>query len=222
MTSAADLVTFGRAMVNGGVGPNGARILSAASAARMGRSTTAAFAGLPDMRVGLGWLLLPGGVLTHGSGGPGVRSVLYAHPGSGRVVVLLTNCDKYGPLQTAVIDPILESWTGIKKRIQARENGSVESKPYEGVYENNIQRLKVFCRDAGLYLRLSTSERLHDNSPIGDEQPATRLYPLGNHAFEAEAKTHGLMNFDVRFVQPAPDGRMQFLALGVFLLRRTK
>src|SRR5262249_44612454 len=95
MMTAVDLVTFARALINGGVGVNGARILSEASASLMAKETTRFISPL-TWRVGLGWMILPGGVLYHGGGGPGVSSVLYAHPESGRAFALLTNCSKHG------------------------------------------------------------------------------------------------------------------------------
>ncbi|MEZ4587098.1 MAG: serine hydrolase domain-containing protein [Gemmatimonadales bacterium] len=89
--TASDLVTFGRAMMRGGVGPNGGRILSRDSAERMMRPTVRMI--LPtDQQWGLGWMLMPDGLVHHGGGGPGVSSLLYAHPASGRVLALLTNC----------------------------------------------------------------------------------------------------------------------------------
>lgn len=111
MMTATDLATFARIFLNGGVGANGARILSARSYARMCQRTTA-FAAPADWHVGLGWMILPNRVLHHAGGGPGVSSVLYVHPESSRVLVLLTNCNRHDALKPTILEPILKSWTG--------------------------------------------------------------------------------------------------------------
>ena len=54
MMSATDLVTFARALANGGVGANGARILSARAAARMAEPTVA-MVEPAGCHWGLGW-----------------------------------------------------------------------------------------------------------------------------------------------------------------------
>src|ERR1700753_401415 len=91
------------------------RILSQASAKSM-MQPSAEFVRIGDTvtKVGLGWMIDPGDVVQHGGGGPGVRSQLYAHPPSGRVMVLLTNCDKGEDLQMKFAAPIVQSWTGIR------------------------------------------------------------------------------------------------------------
>jgi len=222
MMSATDLVTFGRAMINGGVGPNGARILSEASAKRMAEPTAALV--LPaGWKIGLGWMILPGGVLNHRGGGPGVNSELYAHPSSGRVIALLRNCDKGSTLDPLIIDPIVESWTGIKSSAPQRpRNVRVDPKPYEGVYELDPMRAEVFQRHGGLALRLSVSARIYDNLALTNEATDLPLHPLGDHAFEVEGLLFQTIEREVRFV-PGPDGRMRFFApMRAHLLARLK
>jgi CubicO group peptidase (beta-lactamase class C family) len=223
MMSATDLVTFGRAMINGGVGPTGARILSDSSASLMTKPTAALV--LPVGRhVGLGWMILPGGVLNHSGGGPGVYSQLCAHPPSGRVLALLRNCDKGPSLDAVITNPIVDSWTGIKSpALPPRQSGSFDPKPYEGVYELSPLRAEVLARDAGLVLRFSWGARIYDNSVLADEAPAILLHPLGDHAFEVEgAILPQVATTEVRFV-PGPDGRMRFFApLAAHLLARVK
>lgn len=222
MMSATDLVTFGRAMINGGVGPNGVRILSEASARRMAEPTTALV--LPaDWHIGLGWMITPGGVLNHRGGGPGVNSELFAHPSSGRVMALLRNCDKGDTLDPVITRPILESWTGVKissprKRLGVR----VEPKLYEGVYELNPFRADVFQQNGVLSLRFSVGARIYDNLALTNEAPALPLHPLGDHAFEVTGMMFEATEAEVRFV-PGPDGRMEFFApMRAHLLARVR
>jgi CubicO group peptidase (beta-lactamase class C family) len=213
MMTAKDLVTFGRAMVSG-VGPNGARILSEESARRTARRTTS-FVFPADTEVGIGWMLLPGGVATHGGGGPGVMSLLYVHPESGRVIALLTNCDRYLVLNPKVIDPILQSWTGIAQTQTPDDAEPGEAPPidpalYEGVYELTPFRAQVISRDGGLAMRVSVGFSVYDSISADAEGVAASLIRLGGNRFKAaESPFPGI---DVVSFIPGPDGRMKFCA----------
>ncbi len=123
MMSAGDLVNFARALTNDGVGPNGGRVLSAASARRM-TLPTADVIEPAGTRWGLGWALHPGGVVCHNGGGPGIFASLYAHPRSGRVLALLTNSDTGYNAAKEVMAPIVESWTGNIEIVDRNGGGS--------------------------------------------------------------------------------------------------
>lgn len=221
MTTATDLVTFARGLIGGGVGPNGARILSAASAARMLRETAEFVAvGSSFEKVGLGWIILPSDVLGHGGGGPGVRSQVYAHPASGRVAVLLTNCDKGDALITAFLDPIVESWTGIKAAEPPRRISPVDPAPYLGIYENNVDRYIILAHDGGLALRTVDKLSTYDNS--NQPMPDTMLEPVGDDTFRGIRPATGTPAMLIRFVRPASDGKMRFLASDERLLKRAE
>ena len=223
MMTATDLVTFARAMLNDGVGPNGARILSGSSALQMATRTTEFVS--PAYGVGLGWMILPGDILYHAGGGPGVLSQLFAHEASGRVLALLTNCDMGHKLNPMIVDPILEAWTGGKTRAPPRRSGSVDPGPYEGVYESNLQRAEVFTRDGGLALYMSMKMDLYDNATSVAGREQRRLYTLhalGDDRFETEAALCGVPSMELRFIQPDTDGRMQVFANGFRLLMRVR
>lgn len=220
MMTATDLVKFARTLLNGGVGPDGARILSSGATAQM-VEPTAAIVQPAGRHWGLGWVLLPGGVLFHPGGGPGVCSALYAHPVSGHVLALLTNCDRWDALKPAILDPILESWTGIKERTRERQSTPVDPKPYEGVYENNVFRAEVVSRNSGLALRMIVKARVYDNLSV-EARSATTLNPLGNDTFEGTAVLPGFPNEAFQFVHPDSRGRMQMLAFMFRLLARTR
>jgi CubicO group peptidase (beta-lactamase class C family) len=223
MMTAADLVTFARTLLSGGVGPNGARVLSAESAARMARAT-AAFVTTPshDLRVGLGWMIQPGEVLSHAGGGPGVYSHLYAHPGSGRVLAVLTNCDRLRALDPAIVDPILKSWTGIQKApAPQRQSGPVDPAPYIGRYENIYWRYEIFEQNGGLRVRITNKIHSSDNRRPGVEWPVSVLYPIGEHVFEA-CNVEMTPRIEFKFIRPDVQGRMRFLAFSALLLPRAQ
>ena len=218
MTTAADLLAFARALLHDGVGVNGGRILSAASARRM-MEPTAEFVPMGGVseQVGLGWMVSPGGLLHHGGGGPGVRSQLYAHPASGRAVVLLTNSQNGDALHAAFLDPIVASWTGIEPAKRHRVGGRADPGPYVGTYENNADRYTISAHESGLALRTYDKLSTYDNS--NQERPATALYPVGDDTFEGNRADGS--DVVMRFVRPDTRGQMRFLASGSRLLARS-
>jgi hypothetical protein len=209
MMSAEDLVTFARALANGGVGPNGARVLSADMAAAMTRPTAEVVA-IPGAAWGLGWRISPGGVLTHGGGGPGVASVLYVHGPSRRVAALLTNCDRGLGMAESFLAPIVQSWTGLEPPKPQPPGPPPDSlDPYLGVFGNNAARRIFANRDGSLTLQSAAAWAVLDNQVR--PTPPVPLAPTGPDWFETPA-LGGRPGEALRFVNPAADGRMS----GVF------
>lgn len=213
MMTATDLVTFGRALVNGGVGPNGKRFLSAASAARMAQRTASAVLISSPVDVGLGWWMMPGGVLEHGGAGRGVSAKLCAHPATGRVMALLMNSERAGRLMATFMTPLVQSWTGIEPPPSTRNylSGPVDPSPYVGTYENNLSRFEVVAHEGGLAIRYST--KISGLQNADEARPLLRMYPRGQDLFDADPPTPGNPKLEMRFVQPRPDRRMRYLAL---------
>ena len=81
MLAAKDVATFALAHVNDGVGTNGHRLLSAASARRM-RRQTATWRGVGGGGFGLGWMTMDRGIVGHDGGGPGMKRA--SHSGCAR------------------------------------------------------------------------------------------------------------------------------------------
>lgn len=206
MMTATDLVTFARALINGGVGVNGARILSETSASLMATETTR-FISPSTWHVGLGWMILPGGALFHGGGGPGVSSVLYAHPESGRAFALLTNCSKNGVFDARLIEPILESWGAAVDPLTPVE-GDFDTAAYEGSFENQIYRFDVFREGDHLLARMAA--RLDFYETDNAQAPVFQLERVGDHIFQMSL--NGVANpFHLAFVNPDSSGKMQRL-----------
>jgi len=137
-------------------------------------------------------------------------------------LALLRNCDRGAALDPVIVDPILESWTGIKKPVSQRQTGAVDPLPYEGIYENNLRRVEVFRSNSGLTMRMSARMDLLDNDTNkGDGPPPLPLHFLGDHTFET-VRTPGTPPMEYKFVQPDSAARMQFLAAGLRLLVRTE
>lgn len=220
MTSATDLVHFTRSLLGSGTRSDGFRLLSERATARMAKAG-GAFAS-PAYGAGLGWMLAPGGILRHSGVGPGVNSVLYAHPASGCVACLLTNTDRGAVLASALMDPIVESWTGIRTPPPQLKSEPFDTTVYAGAYESNLQRIEVFPCDGELLMRMEVKMDLYDNSPYGPERtkPISKLSPLGEHAFLAEPLLPGGPRPELKFVERPPLRGMRFLGVGHRLLPR--
>lgn len=222
MMSATDLVTFARALLNGGVGVNGMRILSEASALKMTKPTAEFFC--PKDKVGLGWLIKPSGILTHRGGGPGVDSFLFADPRRGRVVALLTNIDRGQALQEEFLDPILDSWGSAKETDTRAATERIEVTPYVGVYENNTRRIEVFAQHEALFMRIGEKFSVYDTSVPTDSmlsRPLLKLSMLAPDEFEVQSEIVGTPNVEAKFVRPGAEGPVRFLAMQHRLMRRS-
>ncbi len=199
-------MTFARALINGGVGVNGARILSEASASLMAKETTG-FLSPQTWRVGLGWMIWPGGVVFHGGGGPGVSSVLYAHPESGRAFALLTNCSKYGVFDAKLVEPLLESW-GSKVDPLTLIEGAFDAAVYEGSFENQLFRFDVYREGDQLLARMAARQELYETDNA--KAPVFLLKRVGEHLFQMSQ--NGVVHpFPLGFVNPDATGKMQRL-----------
>jgi CubicO group peptidase (beta-lactamase class C family) len=208
MLSAKDLATFALAHVNDGVGPNGHRLLSAASARRM-RRQTAAWRGVGGGGFGLGWMTMDKGIVGHDGGGPGIVSWLVADPAAKTVAAVLTNAAHGGP-GDEITAPLYEA-AGAKAlgadydelEKQATDT-HVDPRPYVGEYESVTLVIRVIPHEQGIALRVRGKVRFYETD-ILEESPPLPLRPIRNGHF-----TTG-QGF-VTFLNPGADGRMQHLA----------
>ena len=169
MMSARDLVTFCRAHMNGGVGPNGARILSEEGARAM-QTRTARYQG-PGFAggFGLGWMLYDHASIGHGGGGPGILSWLSAHPEQGFAMAVLTNVqhgmsivnEVSGPYLTELGMPVYGSeFDGFAERPEVSlENPSAVL----GRFENCAQVFEILEHEGGYGMRIKMKFAFYDS-----------------------------------------------------------
>jgi CubicO group peptidase (beta-lactamase class C family) len=209
MLSAKDLATFALAHTNDGVGPNGHRLLSAASARRM-RGQTASWRGVGAGGFGLGWMTMDKGIVGHDGGGPGIVSWLYADPAAKTVAAILTNAAHGGPVADEITAPLHEAagaralgadYDELEK--QATDT-HVDPRPYVGVYESVTLVIRVIPHEEGIALRVRGKVRFYETDVL-EESPPLPLRPIRDGHF-----TTG-QGF-VTFLNPGADGRMQHLA----------
>jgi len=218
MMSATDLVTFARTHMKDGVAPNGHRLLSESSA-RLMRVKTASFRGPGIEDFGLGWALLEPGVVWHSGGGPGIGSVVYAHPASQTAVAVLTNAG-YGGIENPIVSPILEAVAGMKPLgsdwaalLKKATDAPVDPGPYVGQYENITTVARVVPHRNGIGY-VSRSKFASYDTSVTKEPPPVPLRPIGAGLFALGSSGQ------VGFINPDASGKMGHLGIGGRLLKR--
>lgn len=217
MLAAKDLAAFALAHMNDGVGTNGHRLLSAASARRM-RQQTAAWRGVGGGGFGLGWMNVDKGIVVHDGGGPGIASWIYADPAAKIVAAVLTNGAHGGAVVGDITAPLYEA-AGAKPfqadalELEKRATGTqVDPRPYVGEYENVALVLRVIPYQGGIAIRVRPKMRLYETDTL-EESPPDPLRPMGDGHFTSARRF-------VTFLNPGPDGRMQHLASRLRLHKR--
>jgi CubicO group peptidase (beta-lactamase class C family) len=208
MLTAKDLATFALAHMNDGVGTNGHRLLSADSARRM-RRQTAAWRGVGGGGIGLGWMTVDKGILSHDGGGPGIVSWLYADPAAKTVAAVLTNAAHGVPVLDEITAPLYEA-AGAKRFTAAADelakqvtDTPVDPHAYVGQYESVALAFRVTPHEEGLALRVRPKLLYYDGDTL-EESPPRPLRPIRDGHFMTG------QGF-VTFLNPGADGRMQHL-----------
>ena len=209
MLTAKDLASFALAHLNDGVGANGHRLVSAASARRM-RRQTAAWRGVVGGGFGLGWMTMENGIVGHDGGGPGIVSWLFADPAAKTVAAVLTNAAHGVPVVDEITAPLFEA-AGAKPLGAAADelakqatDTQVDPHPYVGEYESVALAFRVIPHEQGIALRVRPKILFYDSDTSEESTPVT-LRPIRNGHF---ATGQGF----VTFLNPGADGRMQHLA----------
>ena len=209
MLSAKDLATFALAHMNDGVGTNGNRLLSVASARRM-RKQAAAWRGVGGAGFGLGWMTIDKSVVGHDGGGPGIASWIYADPATKTVAAVLTNAAHGGAVVGDITAPLYTT-AGAKpfqadapEFIRRATPTRVDPAPYVGEYENVALVLRVVPYEEGIALRVRPKMRLYETDTL-DESPPDPLRVIGDGHFWSGQRF-------VTFLNPGADGRMRHVA----------
>ncbi len=230
MMSARDLLTFVRAHMSGGEGPNGARVLSARSVKAMQRITV-------DNQgkgytftdgIGIGWMVSENGLLSHSGGGAGVVSMLYVHPEREFAATVLVNADHGAKLIHELTAPWLEA-IGIQRPVGILDvqapayAAKIDIDRYVGVYEDVVHRYRVSAAGHGLCISKQAKFIYSDNISV-EEMPTIGLVSLGEDCFLLSSdKDDGRFTEAFRIVSfrnPDARGQMQHLGNSMRLYRR--
>jgi CubicO group peptidase (beta-lactamase class C family) len=219
MLSAKDLATFALAHVNDGVGPNGHRLLSASSARQM-RRQTATWRGVGGVGFGLGWMTLDKGILGHNGGGPGIVSWLYADPTTKTVAAVLTNAAHGLSVVNDTLAPLYDEAGATAFGADAAElarqaaDRPVDPQAYVGHYDSVAFAYRVIPHENGIAVQTRLKIRYYDTDTL-EESPPVPLLPIRDGHFFV---TRGGF---FTFLNPGADGRMQHLATGFRLHKRS-
>ena len=226
MLSATDLATFARAHLNGGVGPNGARILSEKSARLMRRQTTRCQEPGFALGFGLGWMLYQDGSIGHGGGGPGILSWLIAHPEKDFAMAVLTNVEHGMRIIQEVLAPYVEPLgmktygSDLQALAEQPEVPVEDAAKVLGRFENRMTMMELMAGEDGFALRAKVKHALYDSSPL-DWSPPTPVKFVAQDIFVPASQAGPLpLPMAYQLVNPADDGRPEHLAGGGRLYKR--
>jgi CubicO group peptidase (beta-lactamase class C family) len=219
MASAADVVTFGRTLMDGGEAPNGHRLMTPESAALYQRKHIACPPGGSLDGIGLGAFLWSWGdkktdrdydVFGHDGSTIGQAAFLRIHPESGTVVVLLTNGGDGKGLAQTLLTRIFTSTAGVTP--PAKPVPVETSEPldvYVGIYAKTSETAHVTLRDGALHIAIQPSANYGVIGSNGD----VRLQSVGEGQFIGTNPGMTLpVNFN--FLEPEENGHPRYLYSG--------
>ena len=163
--SAHDLLTFARFHLDGGLAPDGKRLLSGASAAAMQqpRAVIPDF-GAPGAAIGLGWRVNRWDgrtILGHDGDTVGQSAYLLVDPQARCAACLLTNSGQSSSLYRAVFTEVFGALAGVSMPTTAAPAGdaaaALDLGRHVGRYERTSRRFDVSVRDGRLHLRLTAT-----------------------------------------------------------------
>ncbi len=187
--TAADLLTFAKVHIDGGVAVGGARVLSEASVRAMQQSQfdLPRVPGEGAAHWGLGWMLFDWDgrrVIGHDGGTIGQLSSLRILPEERFTVAVLTNTTPTGGLLgSRVMRWLFEETLGIEMPARPKPPESpveMDVRPYAGVYERLGLRVDIAEKDGQLSAKYTGSGALSD---LQIDQPPYDLIPVEHGLF---------------------------------------
>ncbi|SES26077.1 Dipeptidyl aminopeptidase/acylaminoacyl peptidase [Lentzea xinjiangensis] len=186
-STAADVLAFARAHLDGGLAPDGTRVLSEESAAAMTEKQT----DVPDPHVlgdswGLGWIRFGWDghrLIGHDGNTIGQSSFLRLLPEQGLAVTLLTNGGQAREVYLELYREIFAELAGVampRPVEPAAEPPVVDCARYAGTYERASSRLDITEGENGLRLKMTVTGPLAGLVP---DPPEVDLVPIDDTLF---------------------------------------
>jgi hypothetical protein len=164
-------------------------------------------------------MLQSGEVVGHGGGGPGILSQLWLHAGTGTAMAVLTNAAHGNAVVTELMAPVFEP-LGMRmpsaiaaEMVKQATDQPVDPAPYIGTYESAALAIRIVTNGTGLALRSQSKFRVYDSTNL-EESPPVPIRPIQGGHFVLGTGV-------ISFVNPDANGRMEHLATGGRLLKRT-
>jgi hypothetical protein len=201
VSTGADLIRFVRAHLADGLGLNGTRVLSAASALAMREEQVARPSPVARQAQGLGWLLADWDgvrVVGHGGGTIGQLSFLQSVPEHDLVVVLLTNGPTGGLLWRDLGRWLFDELAGVHMPGEPKAADPVPDLPleaYAGTYERLGFRYTISVNDGQLQFNSQPSDEMKELE-TWPEEPPRPLLPISREAFVLpDEEANGVVSF---------------------------
>ena len=181
--SAHDLLTFARFHLDGGLAPDGKRLLNEASVAAMQqpRAVIPDF-GAPGAAIGLGWRVNRWDgrmIIGHDGNTVGQSAYLRVDPQARFAACLLTNSGQSSSLYQAVFTEVFGALAGVSMPEAPQPAGdaaaALDLGRYVGRYERTSRRFDVSVRDGQLHLHLAATGDLATLTEAAPEELV--LYP---------------------------------------------
>lgn len=176
-TAPHDLLMFARLHLDGGLTPDGKRLLGGASVADMHQPRTAIpDFGLPGGAIGLGWRVDQWdgrAIIGHDGDTVGQSAYLRIDPQTRVAACLLTNSGQSGSLYRSVFTEVFGDLAGVSMPASpqptAQDAGNPDLVRLTGRYERTSRRLDVSARDGRLHVILTPTGELAtltDSAPM--------------------------------------------------------
>jgi CubicO group peptidase (beta-lactamase class C family) len=182
VANAADQIAWARFHIEGGVAPDGARLLSEDVVRRMQEPTAHCPGSAIGDAVGISWLLrdVEGvRVVAHGGTTVGQHSIFEMVPSRGFALTALTNCGPNGAeFNEELTRWAFEAFLGIEVRDpEPTELGQEALAAYTGTYETIASICTVSAVDGGLLVEAKTKPEVLE--AMGEEETDEPPMPLG-------------------------------------------
>jgi CubicO group peptidase (beta-lactamase class C family) len=184
IATAADQVRYARFHLGDGTAPDGRRLLSAESMARMKEPTASLHASALGDSVGISWLLKDiAGVrlVRHGGTTNGQLSAFVLVPERDFAITVLTNSDTGGQLHQDMVKWALETYLGVgEPEPEPLSLTEAELAPYAGRYQTANGTIDLAVGGDRLIVNVTYSEEALAKlrSVYGDQVPEQRPIPI--------------------------------------------
>jgi CubicO group peptidase (beta-lactamase class C family) len=197
--AASDLLAFARLHLDGGIAPDGKRLLSeVAVSAMQGPQAPIPDFSTPGTAIGLGWRLNQWGertVIGHDGDTVGQSAYLRIDPEARVAACLLTNSAESGPLFRELFNEVFGTLAGVGMPevpypATSRGPGATDIVPerYVGRYERTSRRFDVSLRDGQLHVVLTVTGHLAE---LTDSEPEELiLYPADSSGLRFVLRSH--------------------------------
>jgi CubicO group peptidase (beta-lactamase class C family) len=235
ITTIGEQLRFGRVHLDGGMTPEGKRVLAAESVAAMSTATIREEQ-LGGFGFGLGWMLPPYGptkVMMHAGGSYGGQAWLIVVPELRFIYAAFANSTTAGPVHERVQDFVLQEIAGLAAPESFEASAeAIDPARYTGTFRKQFQTAVIEENESGGLVEKRTLEYDHDHRvlmseyigrselpPVPLRQVTPTLFVPGT-AEEKPVPLSRAWTAGVTFLDPDQGGRYAYISEGLRVARR--